>query len=251
VIHRDAERLVRDRAVSPSAKAPPPAVPSSTIRVALVSDSALFRSGLRRLVAADRSLLIVGEAPGPPVRDLVRRSSPQILLVDAQMDGALGVCAELRQTRPWVILAGANGDERWAVQALTSGARGILAKSAPVENLLKAIRVIHQGQVWASNRVIALTIEELAAGAVAVAARVAESLIQDRLSPREQQVVQLIVRGFSNLEIASRLGITEATVKAHLTHIFQKLALRGRGQLVARYHQSLSPAGREAGAASG
>lgn len=79
----------------------------------------------------------------------------------------------------------------------------------------------------------------------------AESLIQDRLSPREQQVVQLIVRGFSNLEIASRLGITEATVKAHLTHIFQKLALRGRGQLVARYHQSLSPAVREAGAASG
>jgi DNA-binding NarL/FixJ family response regulator len=224
------------------------AVPSSApsaIRVALVSDSALFRSGLRRLFGTDRSFLITGENTGPPVRELVRRSSPHVVLVDAQMEGALEVCAELRQpgVRPWAILAGANGDEQWAVLALKMGARGILSKNTTVEMLRKAVRVVHQGQVWASSRVIALTLDELSAGSAT--SRVTESIMRDRLSPRERQVVQLIVRGLSNLEAASRLGITEATVKAHLTHIFQKFALRGRGQLVARYHQGLSLSGHE------
>ncbi|MGH7383553.1 MAG: LuxR C-terminal-related transcriptional regulator [Candidatus Rokuibacteriota bacterium] len=221
---------------------------SSIIRIALMSDSTLFRSGLRRLLGTDRSLLVVGEITVPPVRDLVRKSAPQILLVDAQLESALAVCCELRHngTRPWVILAGATGaDDRWAVRALKAGARGILAKSATIDTLLKAVRLVHQGQVWASNRAIALTIEELTARA-----GVSEPAVQDRLSPREQQVVQLIVSGLSNLEAAARLGITEATVKAHLTRIFQKLALRGRGQLTARYHGSLVPR-REPGAMLG
>jgi DNA-binding NarL/FixJ family response regulator len=210
----------------------------SPVRVATMSDSALFRSGLRRFIGTDRSFSIVTEITAPPARDVIRATSPHLLLVDAQMECAFAVCADLRQAgaRPWVILAGANGDERWAVQALKSGARGILSKSAGGETLLKALRVVHQGQVWAGYRVIALAIDELAAEASAPP--VTASALRSRLSPREQQVVHLIVRGFSNLEVAGRLGITEATVKAHLTHIFQKLALRGRGQLAARYHQS-------------
>ena len=136
--------------------------------------------------------------------------------------------------QPWVILAGADRDERWAVEALKTGARGILSKSATAENLLKAIRVVHQGEVWASNRVIALTVEELAARSVSPSA--GKLAFRERLSPREQEIVHLIVGGLSNLEAANRLEITEATVKAHLTHIFQKLALRSRAQLAARYH---------------
>jgi DNA-binding NarL/FixJ family response regulator len=139
--------------------------------------------------------------------------------------------------RPWVILAGADRDERWAVEALKTGARGILSKSAPVESLLKAIRVVHQGEVWATKRVIALTVEELAAQSVNPP--VGKLAFQERLSPREQEVAHLIVGGLSNLEAANRLGITEATVKAHLTRIFQKLSLRGRAQLTARYHGSV------------
>lgn len=221
-------------------RAPASTIASTTIRVALLSDSALFRSGLRRLLGTDRSFLVVGEVTAPPVRELLRSSFPQILLVDAQIEGAVEVCRELRLNgvRPWVILAGADRDERWAVEALKTGARGILPKSATVENLLKAIRVVHEGEVWASNRVIALTVEELAARSVNH--RPGELAFRERLSSREQEIVHLVVGGLSNLEAANRLGITEATVKAHLTHIFKKLALRGRAQLAARYHGSFS-----------
>ena len=219
-------------------RAPASTIASTTIRVALLSESALFRSGLRRLLGTDRSFLVVGEVTAPPVRELLRSRFPQILLVDAQIEGALDFCRELRLNgvRPWVILAGADRDERWDVEALKTGVRGILPKSATVENLLKAIRVVHQGELWASKRVIALTVEELAARSVNPP--VGKLAFGERLSPREREIVQLIVRGLSNLEAANRLGITEATVKAHLTHIFQKLALRGRAQLAARYNGS-------------
>ena len=219
-------------------RAPASTIASTTIRVALLSESALFRSGLRRLLGTDRSFLVVGEVTVPPVRELLRSRFPQILLVDAQIEGALDFCRELRLNgvRPWVILAGADRDERWDVEALKTGVRGILPKSATVENLLKAIRVVHQGELWASKRVIALTVGELAARSVNPP--VGKLAFGERLSPREREIVQLIVRGLSNLEAANRLGITEATVKAHLTHIFQKLALRGRAQLAARYNGS-------------
>jgi NarL family two-component system response regulator LiaR len=226
-------------------RAPASTVTSTAIRIALLSDSVLFRSGLRRLLGADGSFLVVGEITAPPMREVLRSSVPQILLVDAQIAGALEICRELRLNgvRPWVILAGADRDERWAVEALKTGVRGILPKSATVENLLKAIRVVHQGEVWASNRVVALTVSEWAARSVNPGA--GKLAFRERLSAREQEIVPLVVDGLSNLEAASRLGITEATVKAHLTHIFQKLALRGRAQLAARYHGRLSaPSGR-------
>jgi DNA-binding NarL/FixJ family response regulator len=135
-------------------------------------------------------------------------------------------------------VAGAEANDRWAVEALKAGVRGILPKSATVEHLYKAIRVVHQGEVWATSRVIAQTMAELATRA---APRPAGKLaFNERLSRREQEIVQLVVEGLSNLEAATRLGITEATVKAHLTHVFQKLALRGRSQLAACYHGRLT-----------
>src|SRR5258706_975266 len=134
-----------------------------------MSDSSLFRSGVKRILATDRAFVVVADIAGPSARDVLRKSPPHILLIDAQMEDALAGCYTLRQpgTRPWVILAGANAhDDRWAVQALKAGARGILAKTASVETLLKAAHMVHQGQLWASNRVIALTVEELSISAV-------------------------------------------------------------------------------------
>jgi two-component system response regulator DegU len=249
MIRRDGQRAVGQGAVSCTDRVPASTISSVTIRIGLLSDSALFRSGLRRLLSSDRSLLVVGEITAPPVRETLRSTAPDILLVDAQISGALEICRELRLNgvRPWVILAGADGQERWAVEALKTGARGILPRDATVESLLKAIRVVHQGEVWASKRVISLTVAELAARSVGP--RPEKSTFRERLSPREQEIVQLVVDGLSNLEAANRLGITEATVKAHLTHIFQKLALRGRLQLAARYHGCLSAPSRAPGQA--
>ena len=241
MVRRDGVRSLPKSAGPSSAKTvSSSASASALIRVALVSDSALFRSGLRSILGAYPGVALVGEASALPVRELVRAGAPHILLVDAQVVGALTVCAGLRQngTRPWVILAGADPDDAWAVQALKCGARGILAKSATVETLVKAVRLVHQGQVWANHRVLTLMVEELAArsaGAVPV-----DAALRSRLSRREQDIAQLIASGLSNQEAARRLDITEATVKAHLTHIFQKLTLRGRGQLAALYHRTFS-----------
>jgi DNA-binding NarL/FixJ family response regulator len=239
MIHRNGPQPVGQRAATLTKPAPASTMTLPPVRVAVLSDSALFRSGIRRLLGTERSFLVVAELTARPVREPLRGSIAQILLVDAQTEGALEVCRELRPNgvRPWVILAGADQDEQWAVEALKMGARGILPKSATVENLLKAIRVVHQGEVWATNRVITLTIQELTARSVA--SRLGTVDFRERLSRREQEIVHLIVGGLSNLEAALRLGITEATVKAHLTRIFQKLALRGRAQLAARYHGSL------------
>jgi len=240
VRRRKARSVARPPAPPPAKATPPSAATSALIRIAVLSDSGLFRSGLRRILEAYRSVVLVGEGSAPPVRDLVRACAPHILLVDAQIKGALAVCGEVRQNgaRPRVILAGAEGDDGWALQALKSGARGILGKSATVETLLKAVRVVHEGEVWASKRVLTLTVEELAARRLSPQV---EPSIKSRLSQREQEIVRLIASGLSNKEVANRLAITEATVKAHLTHIFQKLMLRGRGQLAALYHQSLMP----------
>lgn len=248
---RDVARSATKSTASPSGRTAPSAAPSSpAIRVALVSDSALFRSGLRSLLGTYPAFSLVGEASALPVRDLVRAGSPHILLVDAQIVGALTICAGLRQngTRPWVILAGANGDHAWAVHALKCGARGILTKSATVETLIKAVRLVHQGEIWASHRVLTLAVEELAARSAATGS--ADSTIKSRLSQREMDIAQLIASGLSNQEVAHRLNITEATVKAHLTHVFQKLMLRGRGQLAALYHRSLAPLSASNGSAS-
>jgi DNA-binding NarL/FixJ family response regulator len=249
VIHRNGQQPVGQRASTLTKPTPASTMTLPPVRVAVLSDSALFRSGIRRLLGTERSFLVVAELTARPVRELLRGSIPQILLVDAQTEGALEVCCELRPNgvRPWVILAGADQDDQWAVEALKMGARGILPKSASVENLLKAIRVVHKGEVWATNRVITLTIQELTARSVA--SRVGTVDFRERLSRREQEIVHLIVGGLSNLEAAVQLGITEATVKAHLTRIFQKLALRGRAQLAARYHGSVMAAAQGAGRA--
>jgi len=241
LIRRDGVRLPSKTAGSSSGRITSSASAAGLIRVALVSESALFRSGLRSVLAAYPAVSLVGEASALPARELVRAGALHILIVDAQIVGALTACAGLRQngTRPWVILAGAEPDDAWAVQALKCGARGILAKSATVETLIKAVRLVHQGQVWASHRVLTLMVEELAARSPG--AGPLDAALRSRLSRREQDIAQLIASGLSNQEVAHRLAITEATVKAHLTHIFQKLMLRGRGQLAALYHRTFSP----------
>ena len=131
---RDAARSTAKSAAPSGKTALSAALACPVIRVALVSDSALFRSGLRSILGTYPAFFLVGEASALPVRDLVRTGSPHILLVDAQIVGALTICAGLRQsgTRPWVILAGADGDHGWAVHALKCGARGILTNMPSV-----------------------------------------------------------------------------------------------------------------------
>ncbi len=215
------------------------------IRVALVSDSRLLCEGLRRILAADSSLVIVGEAGFAAAREVVDTTSPHILLADVRSDGGLALYRGMRRdgARPWMILVRAAADEDWAVRALEAGARGILLETASAEDLIKAIRVVHEGQIWASKTVMARIVEAFASRAGAI--HTTERLLAQRLSRREHEIVRHTARGLNNQEVAAQLGISEATVKAHLTHIFGKLRVRDRAQLTALYHRSLSPSSTE------
>jgi DNA-binding NarL/FixJ family response regulator len=98
-------------------------------------------------------------------------AGPQVLLVDSRMEGALALCADLRrQSGPAVIFMAGPDDDAWAVSALEAGARGILAKSARAEDLVKAVRIVSEGQVWAPRHVQAGWMEHLATASGAVRA---------------------------------------------------------------------------------
>src|SRR3989304_379434 len=118
------------------------------IRVFILGDSRLFFEGLRRMLSAEPAFAVVGEADVATVRGLVRKASPGVLPGDG---------------RPWVILVDADSTTEWAVRALAAGARGVLAKNATPEHLVKAVRVVHEGEIWARKEVVARVVDDLAA----------------------------------------------------------------------------------------
>jgi DNA-binding NarL/FixJ family response regulator len=207
------------------------------IRIAVLTDNRLFRDGLLRIIAAEGSFAAVGHDESAAFRPALRALRPEVLVVDSRMEGALGLCAALkREGGPPVVLVAA-GEDDWAIGALEAGARGILARSARAEDLVKAVRVVHEGQIWARRQVMAQWVAHVAG----LAARPPGAALLDRLSRREGEILRHAATGLSNRELADLLAISQATVKAHLTQIFRKLGLRGRTGLAAAYH-GLTPA---------
>jgi DNA-binding NarL/FixJ family response regulator len=210
----------------------------NTVRVAVLSDDRLFCEGLLRIVGAEDSLAVVGHDEEAALRPALRAARPDVLLVDSRMEGALGLCAALKgEGGPAIVLVAADDGNDWGMGALVAGARGILAKSARPEDLVKAIRVVHEGQIWARRHLMA----EWMAHVPEVTTRPAGESIVERLSKRESEIFRHAATGLSNKELADRLAISQATVKAHLTRIFQKLGLRGRTGLAAAYHGLTPP----------
>ncbi|HEY0593469.1 MAG TPA: response regulator transcription factor, partial [Thermoanaerobaculia bacterium] len=128
----------------------------------------------------------------------------------------------------------------WAAEALDVGARGIFARETTPDDLQTAIQIVHDGLIWARRRVITTRIDQLAAKITAAARSV--DLLEQRLSLREREVFRHAATGLGNKQLARRLDISEATVKVHLTHIFQKLGVSGRAELAAAYHGIVNPA---------
>ena len=203
------------------------------LRVGVLSDDRLFRTGLLRLLEGETGFTVVDHADVPAST----ADRPDVLLLDSRMEGALGVCAaQKREGGPAVILVAAPDEDSWAPEALGAGARGILPKSAGAEDLVKAVRVVHdEGLIWARRRVIVAWLDRLTAAGPSRGGGGGNDL-DKRLSGRERDVFRHAASGLGNRELAQRLAISEATVKVHLTRIFQKLGLRGRGELAAAYH---------------
>lgn len=207
------------------------AVPQPCRRIVISSDDRLFAEGLLRLLTAESShevcLTERGSNRGPDEAD--------ILLLDSRMDGALALCEELsRDQRAAVILFATPEDDAWAAHALSVGARGVLTRSAGTVEMLRAIRGVCDGVIWARRRVVSDVIERLSRASRFTPRTV--SLLEERLSIREREILRHAATGLCNKELAARLTISEATVKVHLTHIFQKLGVRGRAELAAAFY---------------
>ncbi|MGH3690049.1 MAG: response regulator [Microbacterium sp.] len=201
------------------------------IRVVLVDDQALFRAGIRMLVASQPDLEVVGEAgDGKEALEVVRASRPDVVLMDIRMpvmDGLTATAEILARPEPprIVMLTTFDLDEA-AARAIRQGASGFLLKDADPEFLLAAIRTVHSGSSVIAASATRDLFEHFAEAPKPVPPQYAD------LTDREREIFALAARGLSNAEIAGREYLSEATVKTHISRILSKLALRDRVQLV-------------------
>jgi two-component system, NarL family, response regulator len=192
------------------------------IRVIVADDHLILRLGLVTLINGEPDMRVVAEASsGQEVIELVRRHHPDVTLLDLRMPGLGGVeaiaavCGEDPAARI-IVLTIHKGDEA-VYRALRAGARGYLLKDVPCEEILAAIRTVHEG-----GRSIP----------PAIAARMAERIRHTDLTPREVDVLKLIAKGCSNKQVGERLGIAEATVKNHVVSLLGKLGVQDRTHAV-------------------
>ena len=205
----------------------------SSVRIALLSDDRLFCDGVARILQTDDTLDVTvhdsiasldSGGPGPRA---------DVLLIDSRIDGALALASAGRLAKSFMLIAAPN-DAAWCRDALCAGVSGVLPKNAGAGALISAVRAVAEGSVWAPRRVMADCIRHLVTTSVARSAGAAT--LDRRLSPREREIFRHAATGLGNKELAAQLSIGEATVKAHLTRIFQKLGVRGRAELAAVYH---------------
>jgi two-component system nitrate/nitrite response regulator NarL len=159
------------------------------------------------------------------VSRILAEVDPELLLFDYEALGpsSESIIARLRRVSPRtriLVIATRSADENVEL-ALRAGASGLVGKQLDFETLLRAIRTVAAGEVWANRRATAMTLEHLAESPVWADA-------EGRLTRREQEIVDGVARGLRNKEIARKLNISEKTVKSHLNNIFQKLRIEGR-----------------------
>ena len=206
-----------------------------TIRVLLVDDEDLIRTGLRMILEAEEDFEVVGEAAnGREALELARRERPDIVLMDIQMPEPTGLEAarELSQLpgeRPRVIMLTTFELDEYVYEALQAGASGFLLKRTPADELVRGIRVVAEGEALLAPSVTRRLIAEFAQRPQP-SSDVPEAIAE--LTEREREVLLLMAEGLANREIADRLVVSEGTVKTHVKRVLAKLEVRDRTQAV-------------------
>jgi len=203
------------------------------VKVALVDDHTLFREGIKRILSLEPDIEIVGEAvDGEEVLLLLNHCRPDVLLLDIKMEkiNGLQILPQIVGQYPQlkVIVLTAQISQAESVRAIKDGARGIILKHAASEFLIKGIRKVFDGELWADTSTMTRVVESLSSKY-----RGERDSEKDRkeLSQREKEVVGLVASGYRNKEIANKLFISEQTVKTHLSNVFQKLEINDRLEL--------------------
>ncbi len=205
------------------------------IRILLVDDHALFRSGLAGLLRGQADLEVVGEAQdGEEALAKAEELMPDIILMDLFMPGMSGLEATRRITEalPYVkvVMLTVSEEDKDLFEAIKAGAHGYLLKKIQPEALIQTVRGAFLGEAPISRATATKILAEF--GRVARSGPGRERL-HEKLSPREREVLERLVKGATNKEIASSLTISENTVKNHLKNILEKLHLENRVQAVA------------------
>jgi DNA-binding NarL/FixJ family response regulator len=203
-----------------------------TIRLLIVDDQALVRSGLRKLLESEADFDVVGEAgDGEQAVWSAARLKPDLVLMDIRMPVMDGLEATARimggPDPPRVLVLTTYDLDEYVYRALRAGASGFLLKDAPPEQFIEGVRVVVRGDALLAPQVTKRLLAEFLLRPEAIADPRLE-----QLTAREREVLSLVARGLSNREIAADLGIGETTVRTHVGNVLAKLDLRDRVQAV-------------------
>lgn len=200
------------------------------IRILLVDDHQIVRAGLRMLFAAEPDLEIVGEVEsGEAALEAVAATQPDVVIMDVAMPGMNGIEATRRIKAAWpktaVLALTMHEDEQYFFEMLNAGAAGYIPKRAAPDDLVAAIRVVAQGNVFLHATLAQFLVRD-------VLQQPNNDTADDDITPREREVLVLIAEGLTSREIAERLIISPKTVDRHRENIMTKLNLHTRAELV-------------------
>ena len=220
---------------------------NTPVRVLLVDDDPLVRSGLRMMLTGDQAIAIVGEASdGTQVPAAVEEHRPDVVLMDVRMPGVDGITATARLraeevATPQVLVLTTFDADATVVEALRAGAAGYLLKHTDPERIVEAVRRAATGEPVLSPSVTRTLMDRVAGSGTAVERTSRRDRARARLAlltDREREVAEAVTAGLSNAEIADRLYMSMGTVKAHVSNALTKLDLTGRVQLALLTHDA-------------
>jgi DNA-binding NarL/FixJ family response regulator len=201
------------------------------ISVLLADDHHMVRAGIRELLEGARDLQVVAEAgDGEEAQDLIRKHKPDVAVLDIQMPKATGIDVTrwVRANQPGVgvLILTAFDDDPYVMAVLQAGANGYVLKTAQADDLIQAVRDVHEGKSALDPAITSKLMSNLF--------RSSDHAPVEALTERELEVLRLAAKGFTNKAIGVQLGISDRTVQGHLAHIFAKLQAASRTEAVMR-----------------
>jgi DNA-binding NarL/FixJ family response regulator len=214
---------------------------NARIRVLVVDDEALVRSGLRMILEATDDIVVVGEAQdGAEAIASVARHRPDVVLMDVRMPGMDGLRAAQhlakRTDPPSIVMLTTFDLDEYVHRALRAGAVGFLLKDTPPRELAEAVRTVAAGNAMLSPSVTRRLLVSFVRRGESRSERARDRLAE--LTEREGEVIRAVARGLSNSEVAGELTMSEATVKAHVSRSLAKLGLTNRVQAAILVHDA-------------
>jgi DNA-binding NarL/FixJ family response regulator len=200
----------------------------SKVRVGIVDQHPLFRDGIVYNLEAQSDIEVVGL--GGTARDamqIAREKRPDVLVMDSEIPGSMGVIEEIALTYPTVmiLMLASAGDDEQICAALKQGVRGCIAKGTTSRELVQTVRTLSQGEHYVSPSIAAKLL--MRSGITKPAPEPRSDRFSD-LTQREEQILSILIEGRSNKEIGNKLDLSEKTIKHHVTNILQKLQVRNR-----------------------